>query len=164
MQNATCTVFQWKRVDYAKMQPTSIFQFYTLYSNIAQLIFSHKGEKNSFRLAPYLLSQNVTSQHSCISFASHHYHGFVRSTGLVAGTALLFPVLLCLLPKLYGVKHPRSCIIEQAYCTPITPFSSLHVTVLGRIADRARTRLVDVRRVTRAYQQIVALQIVPLKC
>ena len=41
-----------KRVHYAKMQPTINFiHLFVSYSNETQHIASHKGEKNSFRLA-----------------------------------------------------------------------------------------------------------------
>ena len=72
------------------MQPTSIFrQLSVSYSTKNQLTASHKGEKNSFTL-------NVTSHASYLySFASHYYSGdgiFHEVTGLVACTALLFPM------------------------------------------------------------------------
>ena len=45
-------MFKRKRVDHAKMQPTSCLA--AIVRNETQLTASRKGEKNSFMLAPYL--------------------------------------------------------------------------------------------------------------
>ena len=76
--------------------------FYTclsviVYNKLNIIIASHKGEKTSFRLAPYLTKPECDiTAFVHLTFASHYHCRdgmFCEVNGLVARTALILPML-----------------------------------------------------------------------